>query len=172
MIVDRPALLFPLVRFHARQIPIWVFNFYLHFTSAHRAAPDAVGRVYVESRLMIVSIYNKVDFIITTGKILGKKIVPAPLVIGLHDVNVIELHSLGTSVSTRVVITVTPLTLISCGHTQVFDEHPHTAKLGPIDIVSTCIIVMMDTMHVYKKTHMDRLFFGACEHTCHHSFLD
>ena len=140
MIVDRPALPFPLVRFHAREIPIWVFflsmfiifNFYLHFTCAHRAAPDAVGRVYVESRLMIVSIYNKVDFIITTGKILGKKIVPAPLVIGLHDVNVlcdsttavktIELHSLGTSVSTRVVITVTPLTLISCGHTQVFDE--------------------------------------------------
>ena len=66
---------------------------------------------------------------ITTGKIWVKDS-PCPLVIGLHDVNVlcnsttavktIELHSLGTSVSTRVVITVTPLTLISCGHTPSF----------------------------------------------------
>ena len=34
---------------------IKTYNFCLHFTCAHRAAPDAVGRVYVESHLTIVS---------------------------------------------------------------------------------------------------------------------
>ena len=35
---------------------------------------------------------------------------------------------------------------------------PHTAKMGPIYIVSTWIILMMDTI---QKTHIDRLFLGT-----------